>query len=241
MSEKSTKYWNQHREERLKNLEIARAVKKGILKIPAKKIKTQLFPHVANKLRMLFKKEDETVFCGCGCGAKIVNQDTFMVRHRAFILGHNTYRRGADFYSKLSKSYRRSASKPERVLCKIISDNKLPLKFTGLGHRKEYWFGNGNARSSKTINPDFIGIGFPLVIEEQGVYFHNIEKTKRKDLQKRLVLEAHGFNVRYIWENDLVKWRGVLPLSENEIVSRIKNWITEASDFSIQMGYVFGK
>lgn len=238
MSISSITYWNQHQKERLKNLELARAVKKGIVTKPVRTKKVTVFPFIANKLRMLFRKEDEVVLCGCNCGTKIINQDIYMMRNRKYILGHNAYNRDATFYSNLAKSYRRYASRPEQVLCKIISDNHLPLKFTGLGRRKEYWFG-GVGRYSKAANPDFVGIGVPLVIEEQGIYFHNREETKKKDVRKKDVLEQNGFCVRYIWENELVKCQGMLPLSEDKVVSRIKMWIDIASNFSTQMNFVF--
>lgn len=65
-------------------------------------------------------------------------------------------------------------------------------------------------------------LGFKLIIEVQGDYWHSLDKTKEQDNIKKLYLENLGYTVLYVYEKDLKN-----KSKKNEIIDLIKDNIKE--------------
>ena len=85
-------------------------------------------------------------------------------------------------------------TRPEKVIAEIIAELKLPFVYTG----------NGAITIGK-FNPDFLAQELKKVIEVNGDYWHNLDKTKEKDVRKMAEYNKQGFACLVIWENEIKK------------------------------------
>lgn len=83
----------------------------------------------------------------------------------------------------------RKFTKPERILAKLLEENKLPFKYVGDG---SVWLDNRN--------PDFINInGKKQIIEVFGTYWHPVfDVAQRTEHYKQ-----YGFSTLIIWADEL--------------------------------------
>ena len=42
-----------------------------------------------------------------------------------------------------------------------------------------------------------------VIVEVNGIWFHNLPKQKEKDIKKRIFAESKGYNVIYLWEDEV--------------------------------------
>lgn len=100
-------------------------------------------------------------------------------------------------------------NKSEKLLIKIIKQNKLPFNYVG---NHKIWFKEGKDR----FNPDFLSKNPKHIIELFG-NSHNSSFMQKKDKKRLRVYSKYGYKTLIIWNNELK--------NKNQILNKIKDFI----------------
>lgn len=97
-------------------------------------------------------------------------------------------RKGGVNSLKLQSNYGRISSIEQKTMDWLIKNNvQFEFQFD-INHKFLYDFKIGN-----------------VLVEVNGVWFHNLPKQKEKDKVKKELAEAYGYSVIYIWEDEVHK------------------------------------
>jgi G:T-mismatch repair DNA endonuclease (very short patch repair protein) len=93
---------------------------------------------------------------------------------------------------EMMKSMNMKPTRPEKIVSQIVKFNNLDFEYVGNG---KY--------NLKGYNPDFVSSQEKKVIEVNGEYWHNLERTKRYFNRKLKVFKREGVKCLVLWEFEI--------------------------------------
>ena len=85
---------------------------------------------------------------------------------------------------------------PEKIMIELIKKYNLSFNYVGDG---QVWF-RGKTQS---FNPDFFSKNTKQIIEVFGDYWHNLPKSKKKDIERLETYSKCGYKTLVIWASEL--------------------------------------
>jgi len=122
----------------------------------------------------------------------MIKRNKSLINRNKVRLAHQENWKDREYALEHIKGFKLRPTRPEKIVNQICVFNKLPFNYVGDG---KVWL-NGK-------NPDFLSKNPKHIIEVNGDYWHNLEKSIEKDKSKRKAYRMLGYKTLTIWEHSI--------------------------------------